>query len=262
MKSISKFLPIVIVVALVAAGVIWMLGGKDDTKTVTAYFPRAVSVYEGSDVRVLGVPVGKVEKVVPEGTRVKVTMRYDGSVKVPADAQAVIVSPSVVGDRYIQLAPAYKSGKAMPDNSVAGHRSAPRSRWSSTRSTPASTNSPSRSVRRAPTKRRRAHRPARADGQELRRPGRRVQPDDQGLRSAQRDPGQEQEGPVRVRAPAAVLREDARRERRHRAQLQPLAGQRLAGALRRATATWRPRSSTSAPRSTWSASSSRRTRAC
>lgn len=118
MSSLSRFLPIAIIVALLAAGVVWMFGGGGDTKTVTAYFPRAVSVYEGSDVRVLGVPVGVVEEVVPEGTKVKVTMRYDGEVDVPMDAQAVIVSPSVVGDRYVQLSPAYTGGEVLPDDSV------------------------------------------------------------------------------------------------------------------------------------------------
>jgi phospholipid/cholesterol/gamma-HCH transport system substrate-binding protein len=118
MAAVSRFLPVAIVVALVLAGVVWIVGDRDDSKTVTAYFPRTVSVYEGSDVRVLGVAVGKVEDVVPEGTQVKVTMRYDADVEVPVDAKAAIVSPSVVGDRYVQLTPVYESGDVLPDNSV------------------------------------------------------------------------------------------------------------------------------------------------
>ena len=39
--------------------------GGDDRKYLTASFPRTVSLYEGSEVRVLGVPVGKVESVEP-----------------------------------------------------------------------------------------------------------------------------------------------------------------------------------------------------
>ena len=70
-----------------------------------------ISVYEGSDVRVLGVPVGTVTRVEPTGTDVTVTMAYDDDVKLPADAKAVIIAPSVVGDRYVQLTPAY-SGRA------------------------------------------------------------------------------------------------------------------------------------------------------
>ncbi len=75
-----------------------------------------MSLYEGSDVRVLGVAVGKIESVTPEGTRVKVVLKYDGDIKIPADAQAVIISPSIVGDRYVQLTPVYDGGDVLEDN--------------------------------------------------------------------------------------------------------------------------------------------------
>ena len=65
---LQRLLPLAVIAVLVVAGGIWFFGSDDGSKTVTAYFPRTVSVYEGSDVRVLGVPVGKVETVTPEGT--------------------------------------------------------------------------------------------------------------------------------------------------------------------------------------------------
>lgn len=117
-SAVRRWLPLVVILLLVATALVWMFGSGGGTKTVTAYFPRAVSVYEGSDVRVLGVQVGQVEEVVPEGTQVKIVMSYDEDVDVPQDAQAVIVSPSVVGDRYIQLTPAYEEGAVMADNTV------------------------------------------------------------------------------------------------------------------------------------------------
>ena len=88
-----------------------MFTGDSGQRTVTAYFPRTISIYEGSEVRVLGVTVGPIDKVEPEGTRVKVTMHYDEDVKIPSDAEAVIISPSIVGDRYVQLTPAYTDGR-------------------------------------------------------------------------------------------------------------------------------------------------------
>ena len=91
-------------VALLVAAAFTFLGGEE-RKTLTAHFPRTVSIYEGSDVRVLGVPVGTVDTVTPSGTDVTVTMSYDAGVKVPEDAAAVIVSPSIVGDRFVQLTP-------------------------------------------------------------------------------------------------------------------------------------------------------------
>lgn len=91
-----------IIVALLVAAAFTMFGGED-RKELTAHFPRTVSVYEGSDLRVRGVPIGTVDKVTPSGTDVIVEMSYDSETKVPANAKAVIVAPSVVGDRYVQL---------------------------------------------------------------------------------------------------------------------------------------------------------------
>ena len=38
-----------------------------ETKELTAHFSRAVSVYRGTDVRVIGVSIGEVTAVVPAG---------------------------------------------------------------------------------------------------------------------------------------------------------------------------------------------------
>ncbi len=106
--------------ALLAVGLLLIasfatLSGDGGRKTLTASFPRAVSIYEGSDVRIIGVGVGTVDKVEPTGTTVTVTMSYDEDVKVPADAKAVIIAPSVVGDRYVQLTPVYTGGPVLED---------------------------------------------------------------------------------------------------------------------------------------------------
>ena len=117
METVKKFLvPGVIVALLVAAGFTMFSGG--DRKTITAHFPRAISIYEGSDVRVLGVPVGTVDKVTPSGTDVIVVMSYDADIKVPADAKAAIVAPSIVGDRFVQLTPVYDGGDVIADGEV------------------------------------------------------------------------------------------------------------------------------------------------
>ena len=106
------------VLALVLICGIYFFAVRDatETKTVTAHFPRAVSIYQGSDVRILGVNVGRVTAVVPEGNSVRVDMTYDAKYHVPADAKAVIVTPTLVADRFVQLTPAYAEGdKLMAD---------------------------------------------------------------------------------------------------------------------------------------------------
>ncbi|MGH3470846.1 MAG: MCE family protein [Nocardioidaceae bacterium] len=99
---------------------VWTIWPSPKTEELTAYFTKTVALYPGSDVRILGVPVGKVDTVVPEGERVKVTLHYDSKYPLPADAKAVIVSPDIVGDRFVQLTPAYVSGPRLPDNAVLG----------------------------------------------------------------------------------------------------------------------------------------------
>ena len=69
-------------------------------------------------MRVLGVPIGTVDTVTPSGTDVVVTMSYDAAVKVPDDAAAVIVSPSIVGDRFVQLTPVYTDGPVLDDGAT------------------------------------------------------------------------------------------------------------------------------------------------
>lgn len=85
-------------------------GGSGDGTRITAYFDRAVSLYPSSSVRVLGLPAGKVTEVEIEGRRVRVEMKISESVPVPANATATLVPLSLIGERYVQLAPAWKEG--------------------------------------------------------------------------------------------------------------------------------------------------------
>jgi phospholipid/cholesterol/gamma-HCH transport system substrate-binding protein len=110
-------LPLVILALVVAAGLTMFRGG-DDYKTLTAHFPRTISIYEGSQVKVLGVGIGNVDKVTPSGTDVVVEMHYDPDVTLPADAKAVIVAPSIVGDRYVQITPVYEKGPQLADGAT------------------------------------------------------------------------------------------------------------------------------------------------
>ena len=117
MTTLRRFVvPGVLVLLLVVAAL--TMFRSEDTKTLTAHFPRTISIYEGSDVRVLGVPVGTVDKVTPSGTDVVVEMHYDAKVKVPKDAKAAIIAPSVVGDRFVQLTPVYDGGAVMADDAT------------------------------------------------------------------------------------------------------------------------------------------------
>ncbi|GAA2550181.1 MCE family protein [Pseudonocardia hydrocarbonoxydans] len=88
-------------------------------RSVVAYFTSATAVFEDNSVRVLGVDVGSIDRVIPEGTRVRVEMTIDDpDLRLPADARAVVISPSLVTGRYVQLTPTYSGGPELVDGAV------------------------------------------------------------------------------------------------------------------------------------------------
>src|SRR5690606_8136975 len=74
---------------------------------ISADFENVAGMYAGNEVAVLGVPVGRVDTVTPKGSYVQVTMSIDKDVKVPADAMAALISPQLITNRHVELAPAY-----------------------------------------------------------------------------------------------------------------------------------------------------------
>ncbi|GAB7068141.1 MCE family protein [Mycobacterium hodleri] len=111
------------VVAMLVAGLIggvYVVWPKAKGHEVVAYFPSTVGLYPGDDVRVVGVPVGKITSIQPRADDVKVTMTVDGDVKVPADARALIIAPNLVSARFVQFTPAYTGGAALADGAQIG----------------------------------------------------------------------------------------------------------------------------------------------
>ena len=108
--------------AAVAAGIViaglLVAMGMSSSRSASAYFTSATGLYVGDEVRILGVPVGKVDAITPEGPQVRIDFHYDANQDVPADAQAAIVAPSLVTSRYLQLAPRYAGGPTLPDHAV------------------------------------------------------------------------------------------------------------------------------------------------
>ncbi|WP_282776094.1 MULTISPECIES: MCE family protein [unclassified Nocardia] len=99
--------------AVLIAAVAWWGFDRFTTTRITAYFDKSIGIYEGSDVRILGVPVGRVDSIEPMGDQVKIVMSVDREYDIPADAKAAQITPSVVSDRYIQLTPVYRGGPKM-----------------------------------------------------------------------------------------------------------------------------------------------------
>ena len=85
---------VAVVVALAAlATIVVELFLSPKQKTATLFFPEAVHLYAGSEVDVLGVRIGTVTSVHPDGTQVRVRISYDAHRKIPAGAAAVVDEP-------------------------------------------------------------------------------------------------------------------------------------------------------------------------
>lgn len=108
----------VLLVAAAGGGLWWYLGPHSEGIHFSAMFRESIGIYPGSDVRILGVPVGAVDSVTPRGTQVQVSMHLDRGINVRADTRAVIVSPSLVSDRYVQLTGVYGGGPKLAGGTV------------------------------------------------------------------------------------------------------------------------------------------------
>jgi phospholipid/cholesterol/gamma-HCH transport system substrate-binding protein len=115
----SRVLTLGLLTALLSGGCSLVPGGGDGGMEITAYFDRAVSLYDNSKVKVLGLPAGRVTGIEPEGDQIRVTLQIDEGVPIPADARAAIVPQSLIGERYVQLFPAWTDGQPeMVDGTV------------------------------------------------------------------------------------------------------------------------------------------------
>lgn len=92
--------------------------GDAGRQVITAEFTSAEGVYVGSQVRIVGVEVGIVEKVEPTGDVARVQLSLDPGTRLPADVGAVVMNPAVIADRFVELTPAYVGGPTFPDDGV------------------------------------------------------------------------------------------------------------------------------------------------
>jgi phospholipid/cholesterol/gamma-HCH transport system substrate-binding protein len=107
-----------VAIAALAASAFSVARGATSSRHMDAYFTRAVQVFPGNSVRVLGVDVGRVEAVENVEGAVKVTFELDDEIQLPDDVKATIVPVSLLGERYIQLFPAYDGGESFEGSEI------------------------------------------------------------------------------------------------------------------------------------------------
>ncbi|BBY66099.1 MCE family protein [Mycolicibacterium helvum] len=101
---------------------------------IVAFFDNTNGLFVGDQVRILGVPVGEIDRIDVEPRQAKVSFWVDDKYQIPADAKAVILAPSLVTARAIQLTPAYTTGPTLADGaSIPRDRTAVPVEWDDVR---------------------------------------------------------------------------------------------------------------------------------
>ena len=102
------------VVLLVAAGFLLFAvtnSGRSTVtgpaQTLTARFDRIDGLAPGADVRIAGVKVGSVtgQRIDPQSFLAVLTLRIDGTLRIPDDSSAEIASEGLLGGRFVSLVP-------------------------------------------------------------------------------------------------------------------------------------------------------------
>ena len=113
----GRILALLVAVALVSTAATWWITNSS-TVRITAFFTNSVGLYPGDRVTLRGVPIGAVDSITPVGDRVRIELHFDTEHPVAADTHAVIVAPTLVSGRYIQLTPKAGNGSSLPDGAV------------------------------------------------------------------------------------------------------------------------------------------------
>ena len=86
---------------------------------VSARFAEATTLATEADVRISGVPVGKVKKITPDrdtGLSLVVIEVQSAYAPLPSDVRAILRQKTLLGETYVELTPGSKSAKPIPEN--------------------------------------------------------------------------------------------------------------------------------------------------
>ncbi|MEX2195662.1 MAG: MlaD family protein [Thermoleophilaceae bacterium] len=100
---------------------LWLtFGGSTPLKPkgyrVEALFPEATTLAQEADVRISGVPVGKVKSKELDDRRTRVVLEIDDRYSpIPDDTRATLRQKTLLGETYVELTPGSRAAEDVPD---------------------------------------------------------------------------------------------------------------------------------------------------
>ena len=89
---------------------------KPKSYEVKVDFPEATTLAEQADVRISGVPVGRVQRKKLDGNYTLATLRIKPEyAPLPEDVEAILRQKTLLGETYVELTPGTSNGAKIPD---------------------------------------------------------------------------------------------------------------------------------------------------
>jgi phospholipid/cholesterol/gamma-HCH transport system substrate-binding protein len=117
-KRNARIALVLVMTLIVVGGFLVVVRANVGRTQIVAYFDNSNGLFQGDEVRILGVPVGAIERIEPSPTQVKITFWVDDKYKVPQDVKAAVLSPQLITSRAIQLTPPYNGGPQLRSGGV------------------------------------------------------------------------------------------------------------------------------------------------
>jgi phospholipid/cholesterol/gamma-HCH transport system substrate-binding protein len=81
---------------------------------LTVDFETAAGLEPKANVKMAGVPVGKVEEIRLEGNRARLVLRIDKDIHIPVDSVASIQTQGLLGEKYVEILPGKQTDRMLP----------------------------------------------------------------------------------------------------------------------------------------------------
>ena len=92
---------------------------------LTVDFDSAAGLEPKSDVKMAGVPIGKVEEIQLVGNRARLVLRVRPEYRIPGDSIASIQSQGFLGEKYLELTPGKDTGRLLSEGGQLTRTEAP-----------------------------------------------------------------------------------------------------------------------------------------
>jgi phospholipid/cholesterol/gamma-HCH transport system substrate-binding protein len=81
---------------------------------LTVDFENAGGLEPKANVKMAGVPIGKVEEIQLVGNRARLVLRIDKDVHIPVDSVASIQTQGLLGEKYVEISPGKRTDQMLP----------------------------------------------------------------------------------------------------------------------------------------------------